>query len=195
MSVVAFARAGVQHPRTRWKGSARIRLRRLRSRFRNAGRSGGAARAPASRDLIVDHDFLRASTMMVEPARQAASSSVKGSEAPTRPTYSRSFNRRWREFPRHAAAAAPWDRARARGWSPCPPDCRAAKNACGAALRSRSGSSRRFDVGETEIDQVAGDVDAVPALAQQQKLPARGIGNLEDQAAVGRAAARCAASR
>ena len=44
---------------------------------------------------------------------------------------------------------------------------------------------QKLDVGETEIDQMAGNIDAVPAFAEQQKLPARGVGDLDNQAAVG----------
>jgi len=44
---------------------------------------------------------------------------------------------------------------------------------------------QKLDVGETKIDQVSGDIDAVPTLAEQQKLPAGGVGNLKNEAAVG----------
>ncbi len=40
-------------------------------------------------------------------------------------------------------------------------------------------------IGEAEIDQMAGNIDAVPAFAEQQELPAGRVGNLDDQAAVG----------
>src|SRR6185295_9390191 len=42
--------------------------------------------------LVVNHDFLRASTMMVDPARQTASRRVNGTEAATRVMYTRSFH-------------------------------------------------------------------------------------------------------
>ena len=48
-----------------------------------------------------------------------------------------------------------------------------------------AGIEQRIEIGQPEIDQVARHVDAVPALAQQQKLPAGGVGDLDDQAAVG----------
>src|SRR6185437_3335731 len=47
-------------------------------------------------EIIVDHDFLRASTIMVDPARHTASSSVKGADAATSAVYIRSFHSRWR---------------------------------------------------------------------------------------------------
>lgn len=48
-----------------------------------------------------------------------------------------------------------------------------------------AGIEQGIDIGKAEIDQVAGDVDAVPLLAQQQELPAGGVGDLNDQATVG----------
>ena len=50
------------------------------SKCMHVARAAGAASDDRA-IRVVDHDFLRASTMMVDPARQAASSSVNGSEA------------------------------------------------------------------------------------------------------------------
>ena len=47
-----------------------------------------------------------------------------------------------------------------------------------------AGVEQGIDVGEPEIDQVARYVDAVPAFAEEQKLPAGGVGNLNDHAAI-----------
>ena len=44
---------------------------------------------------------------------------------------------------------------------------------------------QRIQIGDPEIDQMARHVDAVPALAEQQELPAGGVGDLDDQPAVG----------
>ena len=38
---------------------------------------------------------------------------------------------------------------------------------------------QRIDIGDPEVDQMTGDVDAIPSLAEQQELPACDIGNLE----------------
>ena len=42
-----------------------------------------------------------------------------------------------------------------------------------------------FDIGQTEIDQMARYVDSVPALAEDQELPAGRVRHLQDQAAIG----------
>ncbi len=48
-----------------------------------------------------------------------------------------------------------------------------------------AGVQQLIEVRGAEVDQVARDVDAVPAFAEEQELPAGGVGNLDDQAAVG----------
>jgi hypothetical protein len=43
----------------------------------------------------------------------------------------------------------------------------------------------RFDILLAEIREVAGDIETVPVFAQQEKLPARSVGHLNDQSAFG----------
>ena len=44
---------------------------------------------------------------------------------------------------------------------------------------------QRIDIGNPEVGEMARNVDAAPSFAHQKEFPARRIGNLQDQAAVG----------
>ena len=123
--------------------------------------------------------------MMVEPARHTASSSVNGSDATMSPVYSRSFHNRCRDVSidlPHPPGG--WIQLGPPGWWPIQPDCRAAKNACAATPRTRicraAGPDRK--PGNREV---AGTSIPSPTLAQQQELPAGGVGHLDDQPSIG----------
>ena len=134
----------------------------------------------------VAHGVLRASIMMVDPARQAASSSVNGSaggqQAEMRQILEQPHAGR---FAQAAHAARHGVERRAPGWWPGPRDCRAGKNICAAAPRNRRPPSSASRSRARKSVRCAGRIHAVPAGAQQAELPAGGVGHLHDQAAVG----------
>ena len=80
--VLRLAGAGVEDTRARRQGASELRDRvfDLRLEVQDISTNGGRQEVAQP---VVNHDFLRASTMMVDPARQAASSSVKGTELAT----------------------------------------------------------------------------------------------------------------
>src|SRR5207244_2960219 len=87
--VAALTGAGVQNalPRPDSLREARQRLFNGRLKMQNVS---AQERRKAIGDRGVPHVFLRASIMMVEPARHAASMTVNGTDATTRAPYSRS---------------------------------------------------------------------------------------------------------
>ena len=133
---------------------------------------------------IVDHDFLRASTMMVEPARQAVSSSVNGERRDTSARYRASFHSRWRGVSANVAQAARHGIEPGARLVAMPAGLSRSEKCLWRRTSKPQLSSSESMIGEPEIDQMTRHVDAVPALAEQQELPARGIGNLKYQTAV-----------
>ena len=105
------------------------------SKCRMCRRSGRGRRYASAEYLIA----LRASIITVEPARQAASSSVKRQRGShQRQIAPGPWPAARRRFRARGARGAPWGRGRAPGWWPGRRDCRAAKNTCGAPPRSRT---------------------------------------------------------
>ena len=63
------------------------------------------------------------------------------------------------------------------------------RNTCGAAPRTRR-IQQPLQVAAAKVEEMARHVHAVPGAAQQAELPARGVGHLHDQPAVGRQQSR-----
>ena len=99
--------------------------------------------------------------------------------------YSKSFIRRWRGVSEILPEAARHGIERRRQAGGQTGGIIAQREMLAPQDFEAAGIEQRIDVGEAEIDQVARHVDAVPSFAQKEKLPARGIGNLNDQAAIG----------
>src|SRR6185437_14505689 len=110
MFVVSLSRAGIEHAGAWVERICELRDRILDRRLEMLDVAAQRTRREFPQ-AVVNHDFFRASTIIVEPARQAASRIVNGSEAPTSATYSRSFHKRWR------GVSSMWRRRRAIGSS------------------------------------------------------------------------------
>ena len=123
--------------------------------------------------------------MMVDPARQAASISVNGMDAKVSADIQDVPPQTQERRLLHVAhSARHWIQARGE----------AGGHSRGIVAQRKMLVAQDFEsamiqqniyVGQTEIDQVTRDVDSVPALAEQEELPASGIGDLDDQASVG----------
>ena len=132
-----LAGAGIEHARRSGR-RARTHRRRRRWRPRNGGYSG-AGGAAAAADGAVAQLFFRASTMIVDPARHAASITVNGRAGQhNRQDREGSSQPRRRRLSGPGGCGAPSDRAWEPAWSPARRDCRAARNTCSEPAQNRN---------------------------------------------------------